>query len=231
MCAVLVPSPIPAEPATILIVEGDADTRALYREIFESRNYSVVEACDGREALIKAFIRTPALVVMEFTLPHVDGCSLIEILRRDRATCTVPVLMITAETAAICLQRARKAGADVTLQKPVAIDRIVSESERLLGTRRDDASEVVIAEGDGPDAAEGAPRRSLSKSFPRCTTTAPLRAPLPLTCPSCDRSLTYQRSHIGGVNAQAAEQWDDYSCTSCGTFQYRQRTRKLKPTT
>jgi hypothetical protein len=41
--------------------------------------------------------------------------------------------------------------------------------------------------------------------------------------------LTYERSHIGGVSERNSEQWDYYECPSgCGTFQYRQRTRKLR---
>lgn len=40
--------------------------------------------------------------------------------------------------------------------------------------------------------------------------------------------LQYERSHIGGVSHVHAEQWDDYECAACGTFQYRQRTRKLR---
>jgi len=231
MCAASVPSPVPAVPATILIVDADRDTRALYREVFESRKYNVVEACDGREALIEAFERLPALVVMELTLPYVDGCSLAEILRRDPTTCTVPVVIVTAETSRIALDRARRAGANVVLQKPVAIDHVIGESERLLSRAAAEAAEPLSTEETGTTAARAGLPRGLSRSFPRYTTTDPLRGPLQLGCPTCDRPLTYERSHIGGVNARSAEQWDEYSCTSCGTFEYRQRTHKLKRTT
>jgi DNA-binding response OmpR family regulator len=137
--------------------------------------------------------------------------------------------MVTAETSPVALQRAHKAGADQILHKPVTIDRIVSECQRLLNTGDHERTEAVPPDADGAAAAKNRPQ-SQSKSFARCTTTSPRFTPPVLLCPSCDRPLTYERSHIGGVNARAAEQWDDYSCTSCGTFQYRQRTRKLTQT-
>ncbi len=50
-----------------------------------------------------------------------------------------------------------------------------------------------------------------------------------MTCPRCDRPLLYEKSHVGGVNARELEQWDYFECPQgCGTFQYRQRTRKLR---
>jgi predicted RNA-binding Zn-ribbon protein involved in translation (DUF1610 family) len=59
------------------------------------------------------------------------------------------------------------------------------------------------------------------------TTQPPLKPPA-LTCPSCDRHLTYEESYVGGVSQRHAEQWDYYDCPVCGRFQYRQRTRKLR---
>jgi len=52
--------------------------------------------------------------------------------------------------------------------------------------------------------------------------------PPELTCPSCDRALYFDSSYVGGVSNRHAEQWDYFTCSTCGTFQYRQRTRKLR---
>ena len=71
-------------------------------------------------------------------------------------------------------------------------------------------------------------RTALSKAHQRFTTTAPPAEPPALTCPTCDRPLTYEQSHIGGVSDRHPEQWDDFTCSTCGTFQYRHRTRKLR---
>jgi hypothetical protein len=63
----------------------------------------------------------------------------------------------------------------------------------------------------------------------RHDTTAPPVTPPALICPQCDQLLAYQRSHIGGVSARHADQWDYYECPAgCGVFQYRERTRKLR---
>jgi predicted RNA-binding Zn-ribbon protein involved in translation (DUF1610 family) len=64
--------------------------------------------------------------------------------------------------------------------------------------------------------------------------TAPVPArplpfdPPPLECPACQTKLVYEKSHLGGVKG-TREQWDDFRCPNCGPYQYRQRTRKLKP--
>jgi hypothetical protein len=69
----------------------------------------------------------------------------------------------------------------------------------------------------------------LSRTHHRHDTTAPPLTPPVLVCPSCDQPLMYQRSHVGGVSARHQEQWDYYECVAgCGSFQYRQRTRRLR---
>ena len=57
------------------------------------------------------------------------------------------------------------------------------------------------------------------------TTDPPAFPPL-LRCPSCDARLQYVRSYLAGTRLHP-EQWDDYVCSRCGRFEYRQRTRKL----
>jgi hypothetical protein len=71
--------------------------------------------------------------------------------------------------------------------------------------------------------------RESEKQMPPYTvvTTEPPTPPPLLYCPSCDRSLRYRCSYLSGT-VRHPEQWDDYICESCGTFQYRQRTRRLR---
>jgi CheY-like chemotaxis protein len=83
--------------ARVLVVDPDEQTRAVYRESLTATGCDVVEASDGRDALAKAFVRPPALVVTEVALPFIDGYALCEILRRDRLTASVPILVVTAE--------------------------------------------------------------------------------------------------------------------------------------
>ena len=70
--------------ARVLIADADTDTRALYREVM--RGCHVVEAEDGRDALVKALSYPPALVITETRLPIVDGFALCDVLRRDSQT-------------------------------------------------------------------------------------------------------------------------------------------------
>jgi hypothetical protein len=98
------------------------------------------------------------------------------------------------------LDRARAAGADAVLVKPVSPDALLNEIQRLLTSSR-------YLHGK----------------------SATHRAHPELLCPSCNHWLTYQYSHMGGINDRHPEQWDYYMCSAlCGPFQYRQRTRKLR---
>jgi CheY-like chemotaxis protein len=226
----------PAEPV-VLVVDPDTDTRALYRCAFEGAGFHIVEASDGRDALAKALIRPPTLVVTEIVVPFLDGCALCEILRRDRTTADVPIVVVTAEGRPVKLDRARRAGADAVFVKPVAVEPLLVEARRLadggLRVQAGAAGRDRFPPRDGSAAPSGGSdepvRKVLSQSISRFGTTAPPASPPSLLCPTCDRPLTYRRSEIGGVSDRHSEQWDYYVCPGmCGEFQYRQRTRKVR---
>ena len=223
-------APIPR----ILVVDTNDDTRELYRQSFQLSGCDVVEASDGRDALTKALVRPPSLVVTEISLPFLDGFALCEILRRDRATADIPILVVTAAPPAD-MDRARRAGADIVVAKPTTPDHIVSLSRRLLDevkNLRGQAAATAAAPSETSESAlthRGERRRTvLAKAHSRFTTTTPATPPASRICPLCDRQLAYDRSHIGGVSDRQREQWDYYMCNSCGAFQYRHRTRKLR---
>jgi two-component system, chemotaxis family, chemotaxis protein CheY len=213
----------------ILVVDADDDTRSLYRESLRLAGCDVVDAADGREALVKALTHRPALVVTETRLPMFDGYALCEVLRRDSMTRGVPILVVTTETRPTELDRARESGADGVLVKPVPPDALLKEIRRLL-RHPEKRNESVTTNLNATRLPNQRRRKSLAKAHPRFETDAPPATPPTLVCPSCDRPLIYERSHVGGVSSRHPEQWDDYTCpASCGTFVYRQRTRKLRP--
>src|SRR5437867_2707016 len=82
----------------ILVVEPDDEARALYTQLLQRAGCDVVEASDGRDALVKALAQSPTLVMTETRLPMLDGYALCEVLRADATTRTVPILVITTET-------------------------------------------------------------------------------------------------------------------------------------
>lgn len=227
---------VPASaPLRVLVADPDADTRALYQMALPVAGCEVTEASDGREALTKALVEPPSLIISELRLPLVDGYALCEILRRDAATRSVPILIVTADARATERDRIRKAGANAVLVKPVPPDAVLSAMRNLLTQSANghhtsaprstaalsNVSATALARSDEH-------RTALAKSHERFQTTAPPTPPPALTCPSCDRSLKYEHSHVGGVSNRHPEQWDYYVCSTCGTFQYRQRTRKVR---
>lgn len=217
--------------ASILAVDPDVDALALYRESFALVGCEVVEASDGREALAKVFTRLPTLVITEIRLPFVDGGALCEILRRDPLTADVPILVVTADARAAEESPMRQMGVDAVLIKPTTAEDILAATRRLLGDTREMRERARETRARALAQREHAERQRLrlSKSFSRFATHAPPAAPPALMCPSCDRPLTYTESYVGGVSERHAEQWDHYTClASCGTFQYRHRTRKLR---
>jgi CheY-like chemotaxis protein len=223
-------APIPR----ILVVDGNHDTRELYRHWFQVSGCHVVEASDGRDALTKALVSPPSLVVTEISLPFLDGYALCEILRRDRATADVPILVLTAARPAD-MDRARRAGADIVVATPTTPDHLVSLSRRLLDEVKELRGQAAATTAAPSEISERAltdrrehRRTVLVKAHSRFTTTTPATPPASRICPLCDRPLAYDRSHVGGVSDRQREQWDYYTCPACGAFQYRQRTRKLR---
>ena len=215
-------------PARILIADPDGDMRLLYRTSLRLAGCEVVDATDGRDALVKALLQPPpTLVIAETRLPFIDGYALCELLRRDVMTRTVPILIVTAEPRPE-LDRARDAGADGVLIKPVSPEALLREIQRLL--RRPTEPSDQSGTPKPPDRRLTERRRTPSvKAHSRSRVGSQLVDPPDLFCPSCQRTLTHERSHVGGVNSQPLEQWDDYSCpASCGSFVYRHHTRQLR---
>ena len=222
---------------SILIVDADADTRALYRAIFPSHLYNVEESDDGAIALGRAIARRPDLVITETHLSRIDGFSLCRMLRADPLTRSVPIVVVTSAASQGDGARALQAGASQVLVKPCDPADVASAARHAL-ERSGSGREASIHEGaaraaegrasDRAGAGRADQARGRSRGFQRHVTTTPAAAPPALRCPRCDEGLAYQQSHIGGVNAESVEQWDYFQCRQCGIYQYRHRTRKLK---
>jgi two-component system chemotaxis response regulator CheY len=224
--------PEPAPIRRVIIADADADTRELYSECFRSEGWEILEASDGRDALVKTLMSPPSLLITEVHLPFIDGIALCEVLRQDPLTRSVPVLVVTTETRMAQAARARRAGVTNILHKPASLESILHEARRLSAS---DGSEGANLSNTSPPAAAvpqaGIRFRRGSKSHHRFETDKPPVAPPPLVCPSCDRLLEYRKSRIGGVSWRFSEQWDQYVCPgTCGRFEYRHRTRQLRAT-
>lgn len=205
----------------ILIAASDDDTRA-YRESLRSLNSDIIATSDGRQALVAALARPPTIVITDARLPLIDGYSLCEILRHDVSTRSVPILVVIGEARPAEVDRFYRAGADRVLTKPCLPTTFIAEVLRLC--------DPVTRYCD--DLLKSARTRAIQafrhRSHEQRITTSPPWIPPRSRCPTCDRELRYERSHIGGVRTHA-EQWDDFICPGCtGVFEYRHRTRKLR---
>jgi len=211
----------PLSAARILVAEHDADARALYRELFQSAGADVVEAADGREALVSALSQAPALLCIDLRLPLLDGYALCEILRRDLATAKVPILVLTGDVRPPSAAHVRAAGADTVIPKPACRAHLLAEARRLLVGR---ARRTLPR----PCGRVGEAKQRTRRNASGAETTTPAVPSPSLACPRCDRPLAHQRSYVGGVLTRA-EQWDEFECATCGRFEYRHRTASLRP--
>jgi DNA-binding response OmpR family regulator len=225
-------------PLLALIAERDADTRRMYADFLTLSDCRIEQADDGRDALAKVFSYQPDIVVTEAQLPGINGFELVALLRQDTATRCMPIVMVTGEALTADVQRAETAGADAVFAKPCHPETLFAEIQRLVHLsaelrERSRATRERLHHQltrSGMLLARSRTRRTmLNNSHTRHETTTPPIAPPVVMCPECDQPLRYVRSHIGGVTARNSEQWDYFECTAgCGTFQYRERTRKLR---
>ena len=128
----------------ILVVDDDADIRLLLRELLERAGFTVDEAEDGRTALRTLFTTPPALVILDVTMPDMDGY---ETLERVRDLSDVPVLMLTARTQELEKVRGLSAGADDYVAKPFGRQELLARVQALL-RRSGGKSEVVETYAD-----------------------------------------------------------------------------------
>ena len=122
-----------AMPATILVAEDSADTRAVLARALAFRGYRVVEARDGREAVAVALSECPDLVLMDLNMPVMDGLAATERIRELKDRCgNIPVVAITAYDTYGMREAALEVGCDAYLLKPLDLDELELVIAKLL---------------------------------------------------------------------------------------------------
>jgi CheY-like chemotaxis protein len=213
----------PLRTPSLLLVDGDPDTRLLYRTALASVSGYITEAEDGAEALGVALRAHPDIVITETRLHRLDGFSLCTILRAQQHSQPVGIIVVTADARPSDAARAVSAGADEVLVKPCDVDSVVDAVHRLW-----------VRHESPPPRSQPEPTSQRQPSTKvrqreRFVTTEPPLPPPSLVCPLCDDALHYLRSYVGGVSNVHPEQWDYYMCPAgCGAFQYRHRTRGVR---
>ena len=128
--------PITRSKPLILLVDDYVDTLELTAEFLQFKGYDVVTAQDGAAAISEAHAHNPDVVLLDLTLPIVDGLEVMRRLRKDPATAQLRLVAFTAHAIESKAEEARAAGCDGFITKPVAPDEMVKEIERQLHQAR-----------------------------------------------------------------------------------------------
>jgi two-component system, cell cycle response regulator DivK len=118
---------------TVLIVDDSPEMRDVYATTLAACGYAVIQAADGAEAIRQATDHPPALVLMNLSVPLVNGVDAIEILKSHPATEDVPVLVITGHSSPTIRETAWEAGCDDYLNKPVQPSELVAAVTECIG--------------------------------------------------------------------------------------------------
>ena len=131
-------------PLTILSVDDERDVTELVAFHLSRAGYEVVTAASGREALDSVQMRKPDLIVLDLMLPDIDGFGVCEILRRQPATATIPIVILTAWATNDARHLGLELGALDYLTKPFSPKELVQRVARLLSLRPDVAKSQSV---------------------------------------------------------------------------------------
>lgn len=131
----------------ILVVDDEPDAVELLEVNLKGAGYEVVSAHDGEQALTKARMTLPDLIVLDLMLPEVDGMEVCKILRRDQKTAGIPIIMLTAKAAEIDRVLGLELGADDYVTKPFSPRELVARVRAVLRRRDRGVSDDQLRAG------------------------------------------------------------------------------------
>ncbi|MDB4910439.1 MAG: response regulator receiver [Gemmatimonadetes bacterium] len=117
----------------VLLVEDNEDNRIVYSTILQHFGYIVMEALNGEEGIAKARAERPDLILMDISIPVIDGWEATQVLKRDPETRGIPIIALTAHALASDREKAMEVGCDSYLAKPCEPKAVVSEVEKFIG--------------------------------------------------------------------------------------------------
>jgi CheY-like chemotaxis protein len=104
---------------TILVAEDRDASRELLCTVLNAAGYTVIEACDGREAIERALETQADLVILDLYMPHTDGFGVLQRLRAEERYARIPIMVLTASAMAGDCERAIASGFTAYISKPV----------------------------------------------------------------------------------------------------------------
>jgi two-component system cell cycle response regulator DivK len=128
----------------VLLVEDNEMNRDMLSRRLIRRGFQVVFAMDGQHGIDLAHSELPDIILMDMSLPVIDGWEATRRLKADDSTRSVPVIGLTAHAMSGDREKAIEAGCDDYDTKPVELDRLIGKIERLLGTAKDEALRQAV---------------------------------------------------------------------------------------
>ena len=121
----------------ILYVEDNEDNIYMLKSRLQRRGYDVVIAMDGEQAVEMALAEEPSLIIMDLSLPNVDGWEATRRLKANEKTMHIPVVALSAHAMVGDREMALDAGCDDYDTKPVEFERLLDKMRALLGKAAD----------------------------------------------------------------------------------------------
>jgi CheY-like chemotaxis protein len=132
----------------VLLVDAHVQGRTLYRIVLETAGYAVAEVSNGLEAIHLAHLTRPAAVLLELTLPFLDGLETAEQLKRDEATTSIPVILLTTAGVPSARFGALTRWCDGYLRKPCEPARLLETLGQRAAPRPPLPPSLVAERGD-----------------------------------------------------------------------------------
>jgi CheY-like chemotaxis protein len=124
------------ERPVVLVTEDVTDARELFQTFLQFEGFDVVLAANGAEAVERAQETQPDAIVMDLSMPVMDGFSAAEALRSDSRTRDIPVVALSGHVLPQHTEKAREAGCDTILPKPCALNDVAAKIRTLLHTSK-----------------------------------------------------------------------------------------------
>src|SRR5438094_2502815 len=118
---------------TVLLVEDNEDNRIVYSTNLKHFGYEVTEALSGEEGIATARSEKPDLILMDISIPIIDGWEATQVLKHEPSTKGIPIIALTAHALASDREKAMEVGCDGYLAKPCEPRAVVAEVQGFLG--------------------------------------------------------------------------------------------------
>ena len=125
-----------ARAPVVLLAEDFEDARELYRDYLEFSGFTVETATNGREAIDQARALLPDIILMDASMPVLDGWQATRELKTNPATRHIPILALTAHAFEDAKEEARAVGCDGFVTKPCLPDDLVSQVRAVLDNKK-----------------------------------------------------------------------------------------------